>query len=327
METWEVVSIVALITVAVLVVAKHQVPLSFIGLLDNTLFQLAILGATLAVAAISPAVAIVAIATVVIVYYIRNLVKVQIAMKEADYNKMVTDQMVEDNSPRIEIHEQTAVQQITSTSVTITPPVSTTELPAAENRPHDATNRDVIENAMKEHESRPPLVNVDVGSRSSVSAGGPAMKSVEAPAHEDMPNPRGDMKHTEPFDTQADFHSTAPAPGADVLVHTPKVDSDVFTTPLNQLDAYNEQQAAPFVRGFADSAGQYNIGETRPHSNYGKFELADYQPGNDLGLNEFKQLGVSIDDKVNNLKLGINPSSAPPPNFDQVMPPRVKNTA
>ena len=79
MDTWEVVIILVLLTIAITVIAKQEVPLSFISLLDNTYLQLAILGLTLGIAVISPPVAIVAIATIVIVYYVRNLVKIQIA--------------------------------------------------------------------------------------------------------------------------------------------------------------------------------------------------------------------------------------------------------
>ena len=78
MDTWEVVLILILLTIAVSVIAKHEVPLALVTLLDNIYFQLAILGLTLGVAVVSPPVALVAVATIVIIYYIRNIVKIQI---------------------------------------------------------------------------------------------------------------------------------------------------------------------------------------------------------------------------------------------------------
>ena len=80
METWEVVLILALVTVSVLVLVQKDMSMSFIRVLDNTFFQLAILTGALAVATISPAVAIVAIATIVVVFYVRNLVKIHIVV-------------------------------------------------------------------------------------------------------------------------------------------------------------------------------------------------------------------------------------------------------
>jgi len=328
METWEVVVILVLITLAISVIAKHEVPLTFVALLDSTFFQLAILGATLGVAAVSPAVAIVSIATIVIVYYIRNLVKIQLATADMDDNRAMSD-MVGEDGPRLEIHEQTAVVHEETSAVVVVPgtePVARTGFPPIETKPHDATNKDVVETAMKEHESRVPIdtLHNDVGSKASNNPGSPPMVNAKPPEHENMENPRGSSDEAEPFDAQADFRATAPSPGTDMHINGPNVDSDIFSAAPSNLDAYNEQNAAAPIRNFADSAGQYNIGETRPQSNYGKYEVSEFAPGSDMGINDYKQFGVSIDDKMNNLKLGITPSAQPPPNFDTVTPPRPK---
>jgi len=326
METWEVVAILVLITLAISVVAKQYIPYRLMGLLDNTLFQLAIIGATLGVSAVSPAVGIIAIATIVIVYYIRNLSKIQ--MIEAENVDRAIADMLEDDSPRLVVKEQT-LTQVSSTSITANrvdaeTPVATTGLPAVTTKPHDASNGDVIDAALKEHESRPPpeALNRNVGSRASVGGGSPPMPNVVVPRQENHPNPRGSADKAEPFDTQAGFNSDAPTGSLETNVAVPKVDSDVFTPAPAEVGGYNELGAAPTIRPYTDDSGQYAIGNPRPQSSYGRYEVSDYSPGNDMGMNEFKAVGVSIDDKINNLKLGITQSSAPPPNFDQVFPAR-----
>uniref|UniRef100_A0A6C0DRW8 Uncharacterized protein n=1 Tax=viral metagenome TaxID=1070528 RepID=A0A6C0DRW8_9ZZZZ len=325
METWEVVAILVLITLAVSVIAKQYIPYRLMGLLDNTMFQLAIIGATLGLAAVSPAVGIVAIATIVIIYYIRNLSKIQ--MVEAENIERAVADMLEDDSPRLVVKEQKFTQPTNAAAtqdVDTETPVATTDLPAVASRPHDHTNGDVISAALKEHESRPPsyALNRSVGNRASVGGGSPPMLNATVPRQENHPNPRGPSDRAEPFDTQASFNSDAPTGSLETNVVAPSVDSDVFTPAPSNVGSYNELGAAPAIRPFSDDSGQYTISNPRPQSTYGKYEIADYAPGADMGLNEFKPVGVSIDDKVNNLKLGITPSSAPPPNFDQVSPAR-----
>jgi len=324
METWEVVLILVLITIAISVIAKHEVPLGFVEVLDDTMFQMAILGATLAVAVISPPVAIVAIATIVIVYYIRNLVKIQMATAAED--ERATNEMVEATTPRLEIQETTRValsETVTTTSVHDTP-VSAQDLPAV-NKPHQADNKDVVETALKEHESRqPPEGQKMIGERSN-SSGGPPMESNPPPQHENMPNPRGKegfSDEVESFDTQASFHSSAPSPGKDSKVIEPNAELEIFSGAPSTLDSYNEISAHPANRSFVDNAGQFNIGETRPRMSPEKYEIANYMPNGDMGRNQFEPVGISIDDKISNLKKGLMPSSAPPPNFDIAVPPK-----
>ena len=328
METWEVVAILVLITLAISVVARQNVPYSLMSLLDNTLFQLAIIGATLGVATVSPAVGIVAIATIVIVYYIRNLSKIEMVTAQSDLERAIVD-MLEDDSPRLVVKEEpiTRPPPMKPTEDAAVPddtPVATTDLPVVTSRPHDASNSDVIHAAMKEHESRPPsdLLNQSVGTRATIGGGSPPMPNPQVPRQENHPNPRGQADKAEPFDTQADFNSAAPTGSLETTVAAPQVDSDVFTPAPANMESYNELGAAPAIRPYSDDSGQYTINNPRPQSNYGRYEVADYAPGVDMGLNEFKPVGVSIDDKTNNLKLGITPSSAPPPNFDQVFPAR-----
>ena len=282
------------------------------GLLDNTLFQLTILGATLGISTASPAVGIVAIATIVIVYYIRNLAKLDMVADEYVINRAI-DAMLEDDSPRLVVNEEETQTEST--------PVSNTELPASTNKPHDVLNRDTVDTALSEHPSRPPA-GANIGTRTSIGGGSPPMQSVGPPSHEDMPNPRGTSVRAEPFDTQAGFNADAPNATLDTNVAPPAVDSNVFAAAPANLQTFNEGSAPPVMRPFSDGSGQYSIGNPRPESSYGRYEVSQYTPGNDMGLNEFTPLGASIDDKLNNLKLGITPSSAAPPNFDQVVPPR-----
>ena len=317
METWEVVVILVLITLAVSVIAKQGISYSLMGLLDNTLFQLAILGITLGIATVSPAVGIVAIATIVIVYYIRNVAKIDMVSDEYEVNRAV-DQMLEDDSPRLVVQEESEQSQEQST------PVSSTDLPAPAPKLHDVLNRDTVDTALSEHVSRPPIgvMSNTIGSRSSIGGGSPPMQSVLPPSHENMSNPRGTSVQAEPFDTQAGFNSAAPNTSLDTNVAPPAVDSNVFAAAPANVETFNEGLAPPVMRPFSDGSGQYSIGSPRPESSYGRYEVAQFTPGNDMGLNEFKPLGASIDDKLNNLKLGITASSAPPPNFDRVVPPR-----
>jgi hypothetical protein len=311
METWEVVVILVLITLSILVLGKQNISYGLMGLLDSTVFQLAVIGAILGLATLSPAVGIVAIATVVIVYYIRNLSKIRMIETEAIVERVV-DEMLEESSPRLVINETTPEK-----------PVSSTDLPVV-SQPHDPSNKDVIDAAMKEHESRPPFETMthDVGIKSSHSGGSPPIHEIQTPTHVAVPDPRGAADKAEPFDAHAPVHSPAPSASLETAVVAPNVDSNVFVPAGSSLDGYNEVEAPPAIRSFDDDNGQYDIAARRPQSIHGRYEVSDFTPGKDMGLNEFAPIGASIDDKISNLKSGMITSSAPAPNFDRVVPPR-----
>ena len=342
METWEVVVILVLTTFAVTIIANHHIPSSIIAVLDNSIFQLAILGATLGVAAVSPAVAIVAIATIVIVYYIRNLIKIQLVSEKqlenverpAEAAEAAAAEHIEADvdSPRLEVVEETTVVQTETVEVTQVQipdasgakvPVSMQTLPViAASNPHQADNKDVIAAALQEHEShRPPTE--DVGTRSNLKGNNPIIKDQQPPANEKFENPRSDGSEgfeVQSMDVQAEFHAPAPPSSGRLMI---PVDSDVFTPAATQVDGSNEILAAPAGRTFADSAGQYSINEIRPSTAAAaKYETADYIPNTDLGTNAFTPVGVSIDDKITMLKKGVMPSTAPPPNFNNAVPTR-----
>jgi hypothetical protein len=112
MDTWEIVLILLLLTVSVLVISKHEIPLSFVTLLDNIYFQLIILGLTLALSTVSPASALVAVATVVIMYYVRNVVKIQIFQMTQQAQEEQLNNEVE--QPRIEITEEKRTNNISA---------------------------------------------------------------------------------------------------------------------------------------------------------------------------------------------------------------------
>ena len=113
METWEIVLILVLVTIALIVLANHNVSLGFIQVLDNSLFQLAIVGLTLAVAVASPAVGIVGIATIVIVYYVRNLIKIQLINANDEQPPMIVEEEANQNQPRLIIEETHTVETTT----------------------------------------------------------------------------------------------------------------------------------------------------------------------------------------------------------------------
>jgi uncharacterized membrane protein YciS (DUF1049 family) len=334
METWEVVVILALTTFAVTIIANHHIPSSIIAILDNSIFQLAILGATLGVAAVSPAVAIVAIATIVIVFYIRNLIKIQLVSEKQLENveRVGSSEPTDVDSPRLEVVEETTVVQTESVEVTqvhlpdasgAKVPVSMQTLPVlAAGNPHQADNKDVVAAALQEHEShRPPTE--DIGTRSNLKGNNQIIKDEKPPVNEKFDNPRGDGTEgfeVESMDVQAEFHAPAPPSSGRLMI---PVDSDVFTPAAAQVDGSNEILAAPAVRTFADSAGQYSINEIRPSTvAAAKYETADYMPSTELGTNAFSPVGVSIDDKITMLKKGVMPSTAPPPNFNNAVPTR-----
>ena len=315
METWEVVLIITLVTIAVSVLARNEIPLSLITVLDNTFFQLAVLGATLAVATISPAVALVTIATVVVVYYIRNLAKLQMITPEVSRIEVVKEVVV--------VEKPTATTEPTE----VEPPISNGVLPNVNIRlPVD--NSDVIQNAMKEHESRPPMIpKMSIGTRASMVGNAPVINQL-APVHEKFENPRSEEEDVEPLDEEENMNGEAPGayespfPGGNV--------NEGFSNPAGfSVDGQGpEEPLAQFeVRPFNENQGQYNLQEPRPISNVDKYELADYMPGNDMGTNEFRPVGVSIDDKVSNLNVQFNTSPAAPPNFDNAVPSRESKTA
>jgi len=303
MDTWEVVLILVLLTVSIATIAKRDIPISLINVLDNIYFQLAILGLALGVAVVSPAVAIVAISTIVIVYYVRNLVKVEMAQEirrmERDNEAMLNQERIakleKNQEPRIEIREETRV---------------VTEIVA---------NKDTIEAALKEHESRQPVESqTQVGTRTSIG-GVPSTKPVEKEAHDEIPDPRGPQKNVESFDFKANLNSPA-AEGTDRKPLMP-VDSQVFTSSYNPINGFNESKApAGPMRSYNENAGQYDLNEARPQSQVERYEIAHFMPLGDSGLNEFKPLGDSIDDKINTLSRGVLPSSTAPPDFDKVVP-------
>lgn len=311
MDTWEVVLILILLTIAISVIAKHEVPLALVTLLDNIYFQLAILGLTLGVAVVSPPVALVAVATIVIIYYIRNIVKIQIAQmnkkieEEArrDFDRQQAaksakaEETKEEDSPRIEITEERRVINIKS-------------------------GNDTIDAALKEHETRPTSYSKDIGHRSTMGGMLSAEKEIEPPRLE-MPNPRGEVKTVESFDMQASFNSPAPKANEDKhVVH--EVDSDVFAKAGNVVP-HNEDKAKPVERQYSDSAGQYPIYEARVQSKPEKFEQLDFMPMSDMGSNKFEKVGISIDDKMTILKKGLLPSSNPPPDYNMTEPPRASS--
>lgn len=305
MDTWEVVLILVLLTISISSIAKRYLPISLISVLDNIYFQLVILGLTLGVAILSPPVAIVAISTIVIVYYVRNLVKVEIAQdlrrldreNEQRLNEQRIEELEKNQEPRIEIREETH---------------TVTEIVA---------NKDTIEAALKEHETRQPADSqTQVGNRSSLS-GTPPVKQVEKSVHDEIPDPRGQQKGVESFDIKANNNSPAPV-GTERRPLMP-VDSDVFTPSNHQVNGSNESKAPVItLRAYNDNAGQYDINESRPQGSVERYEIADYMPLKDSGANDFEPVGKSIDDKIKNLSRGIMPSSAAPPDFNKVLPTR-----
>jgi uncharacterized membrane protein len=303
MDTWEVVLILVLLTVSIAAIAKRDLPVSLINVLDNLYFQLAILGLTLGVALVSPAVAIVAISTIVIVYYIRNLVKVEIAQEmrrmERDNEALLTQQRIADleknQEPRIEIREETKI---------------VTELVA---------NKDTIEAALREHETRQTEDSqAQIGSRSSIG-GVPPTKQVEKEEHNEIPDPRGPQKGVESFDAKGNLNSAAPE-GKNRRPLMP-IDSQVFVSAYNPINGFNESKAAvATLRSYNENAGQFDLHESRPKGQVDRYEVADFLPLKDSGVNNFEPIGQSIDDKINTLSRGVLPSTAAPPDFDKVIP-------
>jgi hypothetical protein len=322
METWEIVLILVLVTIALIVLANHNVSLGFIHLLDNSLFQLAIVGLTLAVAVASPAVGIVAIATIVIVYYVRNLIKVQLI--NTNESPMIVEEEANQHEPRLIVEE-------THTVETTTQHIEVDNNHAAHGSSSECKlntkdeDEDVVEAALKEHEGRVTLTSSQMfGKNFKIPAPAPVPDSKPLD-QDDFPNPRS----TEGFqadssDPLAETHGGAPHAGTPTYVpqgtHKFADDANIFTPGSTVPDGFNEAGAQPTLRPYTKSDGQYGIAEQRPYSVLGKYETADYIPGREMGENDFKQWGVSIDDKITNLRNGIVVGNAPPPNFDVVDP-------
>jgi len=316
METWEIVLILVLVTIALIVLANHNVSLGFIHLLDNSLFQLAIVGLTLAVAVASPAVGIVAIATIVIVYYVRNLIKIQLINVNEAQPPMIVEEEANQHEPRLIIEE-------THTVETTTQHIEVDKADCKLNTKDE--DEDVVEAALKEHENRVSLTSTSMfGKNFKIPAPAPVPDSKPL-EQDDFPNPRS----TEGFqadstDPLAETHGSAPNAGTASYIpnnkHTFSVDANIFTPGTTIPEGYNEAGAQPTLRPYTKSDGQYGIAELRPYSNLEKYETADYIPGKEMGDNSYSQFGVSIDDKITNLRNGIVAGTAPPPNFDVVDP-------
>ena len=297
METWEIVLILALLTISIIVISKHKVPTQVITLLDSPIFQIAILGLTLAAAVNSPPVAIVAISTLVLVYYMRNIVKIQI---------------VSANAQPLHVPQMAAVIE----EKRVTTIVNTEE-------PKYEKNSDVIETALKESEMRPPVLNHEIiGNKATIN--GQLSFPVEPVRHqENFEDPRGSISEVESFDTQASFHSKAYSSNSDRSV-LPEVDSDVFRRSERNPEAANENVSAPeYMRTYNDKNGQYGIEEPRPTNMPDKYEVAYYKPDEFIGANNFVPVGNSINDKITNLSRSKFVTSNPPPDYDMAVPSKM----
>jgi len=299
METWEFVLILVFLTICIIVISKQKVPVNVITLLDSPIFQIVILGLTLCLATISPPVTIVAITALVLVYYMRNVVKIQmVSAKVKPLNP----------PPRISIIEERRVTTIQNTDdepkMEVAPPVK---------------NNDVIERALQESEMRPPNNNyITVGNNAPVNR---KLQVTEENVKqlEKLENPRGSSTNVESFDTHASFHSNINSTDKNKIV-TPELDSDIFLR-SKRVDAANENLLMPNnMREYNNNDGQYAINEPRPSSLADKYEVARYNPDDFIGDNIFTPVGTSINDKISNLTRSKFVNSAPPPDFDKVTP-------
>jgi len=387
METWEVILILGLITISLMVLLNHNIPLNLISLLDNSLFQLTVVGLTLTIASISPPVAIVAIATIVIVFYVRNLNKVQLITNKPEnpvklINKGSDNQAEHVNpEPRLIIEEvETKTQYlkiqdmngldnsaihnlinknahlpktveqndpvkngvtqkglaehvVTSAPTTAVPTtavpttaVPTTAVPTtavvdkkptAHVRPED---KDVLDIALKEHkvqDVKKEPTNYKIPCPIPV-------QDVKEILQDNYPNPRSGPEGFQVESTDPKVKVYGSAPRKDNSVPDGEngfsVESNIYSRSESVPLEYNELSAQPTTRPYDKSEGQFMIKQQRPYENPQKYEVADFAPGNDMGDNTFVTFGNSIDDKITNLKKGIQTSTAPPPNFDTVEP-------
>lgn len=342
METWEIVLILILATIALIVLGNPSSTLNLIDLLDNSIFQLSIIGLTLAVATVSPAVSVVAIATIVVVYYMRNLIKIQMVD--------VVDVVDVHEEPRLNMREEiTTVETKTTTHQVEISDHNHAECgkaqaeavaqakaevqaqaggaaPAAEEGRNVNTkveDKVVVEDALKEHEDRAPVMSVQ---QFKIPATAP-FEEVRNNYQDTFPNPRSSGEGFQADSTDPQAETRGPAPQAGTPTYQPaksgnvfSVDTNIFTRATPPPQGFNEPGAEPTFRPYEDAAGQFGIAETRPYSNPQKYETADFIPGDDMGSNNYVQHGLSIDDKITNLRNGIVASTAPPPNFDAISP-------
>lgn len=312
METWEIVLVLALVTVSLTMLVNQNVSMGLIQVLDSPLFQLVVVGLTLAVAVVSPPVAIVAVATIVVVYYLRNVIKIQMASGAFEEEEVAPS--------RIRIEQTKTVVEVSDCDSNSSSSVQT--------RPEDI---DVIEAAMSESENRVALNSAQLHQPSFKIPAPAPIEDVLPMAHENFPNPRDAASEGfESTDPQAETRGAAPPAGTPTYVsnasNTFSVDVAAFMSGAAVPEGYNEATSPPAARPYNESAGQYSIASSRPYSGVQKRELADYMAGKDVGSNEYVQHGESIDDKIRNLQNGITVGGAPPPNFDQVTPPYHLNT-
>ena len=316
MDTWEVVLILIFVTVALVVLGNQNLPLDLIQVLDNSMFQLLVLGLTLAVAVFSPAVAVVAITTIVIIYYVRNLTKVEMVSRP-----VLIEEASNPNQPRITITEETTtVETTTKTKVEIAEPddgyVDEYENTKDEDLP-------AVDAALTEHDSRLSLDSPGLLPKEFKMSGSVPVYDSTSLDREDFENPRSSMGNPESVDPKDLQHGAAPTPvGTPSYVPMGKNanDSDVFTPAPVSPHGFNEAMSPASFRPYDKDDGQYAINTQRPFSLPMKTELASYMPDDNVGSNSFTKVGVSIDDKVTNLAKGIPISSAPPPNFDLATP-------
>lgn len=345
METWEVILILGLVTISLMVLLNHNIAQSLISLLDNPMFQLTIVGLTLTIAGLSPPVAIVGIATIVIVYYVRNLNKVEIINLKAENQIEKTNEtnpeprlLIEQvNTQYVKIKEynvpqntvaqntvpqntvaQNTVSQNNSAQNTV-PQNNLVQNPTIHTRPED---KDVLESALKEHnevnsQNRP--INYKI----------PCGEPVKSLTQDNYSTQGPEGFHVESADPKIEVYGSAPKPGVSNFISEDKklftVDSNVYTKGESVPIEYNEFTAQPTNRPYDKSEGQYIINENRPYQSAQKYEVADFTPGTDMGENKFTVVGNSIDDKITNLKKGIQISRTPPPNFDVVEPSMPKS--
>jgi len=319
METWEIVLVLVLVTISSTILVNQNVSLSLIQLLDNSLFQLVIVGLTLGVAVVSPSVAIVAIATIVIVYYVRNLIKVQ----------MINNNLIEENSaqgnqgngsPRMRVEETTTTTVETTMERHIE--IGDEAGCSAQTKPEDI---DVVEAALNEDSSRVAVTAAQMQPQNfKIKAAAPVFASKPLD-QEDFPNPRSpEGFQVDSTDPLVETRGQAPQAGTPSYIASGKNtfadDANIFTPGAAVPEGYNEGTAKPVARAYNQAEGQYGIAAPRPFSGVQKRELADFVPGKEIGSNEYSQHGVSIDDKMTNLMNGIQVSSKPPPNFDAAAP-------
>lgn len=310
METWEIVLVLALVTVSLTMLINQNVSMGLIQVLDSPLFQLAIVGLTLAVAVVSPPVAIVAVATIVVVYYLRNVIKVEMASSAFEEEAPPSRMRIEQTKTVVEVSE------------------CDNNSSSLQTRPEDA---DVIEAAMAESENRVALNSAQLYQPVFKIPAPAPIEDMTPMAHENFPNPRdAESEGFESADPHAEIRGAAPPAGTPTYVsngsNTFSVDAEAFMTGAAVPESYNEATSPPAARPYNESAGQYSIGSSRPYSGVQKRELAEYMAGKDVGSNEYVQHGESIDDKIHNLQNGITVGGAAPPNFDQVTPPYYLNS-